>query len=236
MAGGQSPAFYMQEYRNMPIALETVAIRPDWIKYDDTIRRRWDLYCVTGVDYAAGDKEVNDWTAIVTVGVGLVGNNRGKIFVVDCERGHWPPSDAAKGVLAQYTKWGSSELRVETMGVGAGLYAEIEKEAQRRCVFVEGLKKVNPKKVKVRGEWVKADKTTRAQSVSPLFQEGRVHFRTVDKPLVDELLLIPHGDHDDMADACVLCLMSIKDGYMKRMNNRPMIKTSTEHVSEVAGY
>jgi predicted phage terminase large subunit-like protein len=60
------------------------------------------------------------------------------------------------------------------------------------------------------------DKVTRAYTASPLIEAGCIYLpkeRDWAKDLLDELVLFPHGAHDDQVDAMVMAIHYVKDSW-----------------------
>lgn len=217
---------FSQEYLNLPLPSENPAIRPDWIQYVDSMPERFDLQCVTAVDPAFSEKTESDYSAVVTIGVQIDGANKGKVYVVDRERGHWSPSDTCRTAIGQAVRWKSDILVME--GV-AGAVAMIDLLAtmkrQRNVNFTTKL--VKPTRL--------LDKVSRAQSVAHLFESGRVYFKKTQRDIVEELLLLPNGKNDDMADAVVWALREANNTYIRPMHKKQYRSKIDDSVG-IAGY
>lgn len=228
---------FSQEYLNLPLPSDNPTIRPEWIQYSDDIPQRGDMVCITALDPAFSEKRANDYTAVVTIGVVYSGARKGKIYVCERERGHLSPQDSARMFLDQCDRWKSQTCVYEGYGAGgSSIRFDIERETQRRNRHY-ALKKHAEKKVLNGGKWVVADKIARAASIASLFENGYVYFQKDQRDLIHELLLLPNGKNDDMADALVHALMELKNGYLRNRDNRPKQSgKSLEHVDAVAGY
>lgn len=80
------------------------------------------------------------------------------------------------------------------------------------------------------------DKVSRAQSVATLFELGRVHFKKQFRDIAQELLLLPNGKHDDMADALVWALRELNQSYIKPMNRVRRTAAVPSYVDSMTGY
>lgn len=201
---------FSQEYLNQPLTSENPTIRPEWIQYCDTwpMKPR-EMYVVTAIDTASGEKKSNDYTAIATVGVVPHGDRKGDIFPIAIERGHWSLEDKTRKLFNHLEKYGSDRAIIE-INFDPSFIEIIKKEAQRRRIFHTVIVPVRAKP--------REDKLVRLESVSALFQNGRIWFKREHQEAVTEILLMPHGSHDDMADAVVYALRDLKRGYLKRQS------------------
>jgi len=97
-----------------------------------------------------------------------------------------------------YDKFKASAILVETVAYQEALAQEIRRycdENHRNITMLE----IKPDK----------DKERRAHAVAPTVERGDVFVDETDaqsQRMVDELCLMPTGDHDDLADAFVMCL------------------------------
>jgi predicted phage terminase large subunit-like protein len=218
---------FSQEMLNLPLSSENPAIRAEWIQYTDSVPDRFDLECVTACDPAFSEKTESDFSAIVTVGACTSGANRGKIYVVDRERGHWSPSDTCKTMVAQATRWKSDVGVMEGVAGAVAMIDLLAHEKRRRNVNFT-TKLVKPSRLK--------DKVSRAQMVAHLFEKGRVYFKKSQRDIVTELLLLPNGEHDDMADALIWALIEVNNAIIKPMNRPKRVAKAPDYVDADTGY
>lgn len=201
---------YTQEILNNPIASENPTIRPEWIQYYTAppMRPR-EMYVVTAIDTASGEKKVNDYTAIATIGILPHGDSRGDLYVLAIERGRWSMDEKKRKFFNHIERYGSDRGIVE-INFDPSFMTILKDEARRRRVFNTVLVPVKAKP--------REDKLVRLESVSNLFQNGRLFFLREHRDAINEILLMPNGTHDDMADAIVWGLRDLKRGYMRRMS------------------
>lgn len=218
---------FSQEYLNQPLTSENPTVRPEWIQYTDDVPDRFDLDCITACDPAFSEKLESDYSAIVTVGVCTDGRNRGKVYVVDRERGHWSPTDTCRTMVAQATRWKSSVGVMEGVAGAAAMIDLLGNEKRRRNVNFT-TKLVKPSRAK--------DKVARAHMVAHLFENGRVYFKKQHRDIVTELLLLPHGTNDDMADALIWALIEANNTIIKPMGRPKRTTKAPDYVDADTGY
>jgi len=104
----------------------------------------------------------------------------------------------------EYTWWRPDMVLVEAKASGIPLTSELRKIGIPVVNFTPS-----------RGN----DKHVRVNSVSPLFESGKVwapmheHFA---QEVVEECAAFPHGDHDDYVDSMTQALMRIRQGGLIR--------------------
>lgn len=227
---------FSQEYLNQPLTSENPTIRVEWIQYTEKIPHRRDMYCVTAVDFAHTEKKQNDFTAVVTVGVVTAGDDKGKMYVCEKTRGHWSPQDACRAFLDQADAWKSAACVWEAYGPAVSMKYDVDRVAAQRNRHYN-LKKYAEKKVHTVKGWVTADKVTRAASVASMFENGYIYFQKAHRDVVAELLLLPNGAHDDMADALIHALMEIqRQGYTSGKTRTKGKKADMSYVNATVGY
>jgi len=205
-------ALFYREYLNIPMATETQAIRPEWIKWVDKVpHNHRDMYKIMCMDPAFSVKRKADYSALVVIGIVTFGPDKGDIFVLHRDRGHWSTDDKANVFMNNLERWQPDDYAVESVAEGADFFWVLAEKARTRNKYCMP-QKLRPKP--------KEDKLSRAQSVADLFEHGRVHILASMRDMVEELLLLPDGDHDDMADALVWCLKLAKRGWLAK-NKRP---------------
>jgi len=165
-----------------------------------------------------------DYTAIVTWGASF-GKN-GPIYCLEAKRGHWSLRDTVRELFLTHEKWKQSRTIIETVAYQQALADEVFAEQQSR--------RTNICPVEVKPD---RDKERRAHSVTALCQAGRVHLDLSDpgqQRFLDEMILFPTGDHDDLVDAGVMGLMDIRDwGGRASKHDGPIIVRSTRGVEKV---
>lgn len=202
---------FSQEYLNLPMPSENPTIRPEWIQYYTSLPiKPREMFVVTAIDTASGEKQINDYTAIASIGIVPHGDRRGDVFVLSVERGHWSLDEKKRKFFNHLERYGSDRGIVE-INFDPSFMRILADEAKRRRVFNTVLVPVKAKP--------KEDKLVRLESVSTLFQNGHLWFLNEQQAAIREILLMPNGKNDDMADAVVWALRDLKNGYMRRMQS-----------------
>lgn len=150
-----------------------------------------ELNFYTAWDLAIGEKEQNDYSVGITVGV----DKHDRTFVVDIQRGHWGPLELTDRILQVYKTWRSSITGIERGHIEMTLRPFLEKRIREERLTSFYIEELNPGK---------RDKIARARSIQGRMQQGLVHFRkhcNATAQLVAEMMRFPNGVHDDGVDA-----------------------------------
>lgn len=145
----------------------------------------------TAWDLAIGQKETNDRTVGITVGV----DAKLDIWVVDIRIGRWGSMEIVDRILDTYQAWRSTVTGIEKGQIEMSIRPILNERMRERklsSMFVEDLRTG------------RQDKVARSRPIIARMQQGRVFFPS-EHPLVmeviNELLRFPNGVHDDCADA-----------------------------------
>jgi predicted phage terminase large subunit-like protein len=180
---------FLALYQQTPTSEEGSTFRREWLDGRYAEVPRAGLRIVAGVDSSFGKGVASDFSAIVTVGA----DDR-FLYVLDAARGRWEFSDLLAAIRREAAEWTPAAVLVEDSASGQSAVQELRRSTQLPLVPVRPL----------------GSKVARAESVSPLFEAGRVLFPAQALPwrdeLVEELAAFPTGRHDDMTDALVYAL------------------------------
>ena len=189
------PMDWQALYQQRPTAMEGAFFkRGDFRYYNAAERPPLDeLSIYTAWDCAIGQRETNDNTVGVTVGV----DRQDRLWVLDLVFGHWSGLEICDRMIDSWMTWRSQRVGIERGHIMMALGPLLEKRIKERNAWGfpydrEGLKPG------------KADKQTRAQPIQGRVQQGMVLFpRDVSwlGAFESELLSFPNGVHDDMVDA-----------------------------------
>jgi predicted phage terminase large subunit-like protein len=174
-------------YQGVPKSDEGQIIRPGWIK--TVAPEDCPDFDVTwlAVDCAFSEKEMADETAIAVCSI--FKDDPQNVYVREIITGRWAFPDMIEAVKHLYSFYKARVLCIEKAASGQSLIQVLRREAK---IPIEEFKPLK-------------SKTTRLQAVSPLYEQGRVHF--VDGPwregFIKELTQFPYVAHDDRTDSMV---------------------------------
>jgi len=145
----------------------------------------------TAWDLAVGQKQMNDWSVGITVGIDRVDN----IYVIDVQRGRWDSLALVETMLDSYQTWNPAMTGIEAGVIEMSIGPLLMKRARERHLAGFGYEPLKPGK---------NDKVARAQSIKGRMQQGRVFFRAgcdITQSVINEMLRFPAGAHDDCVDS-----------------------------------
>lgn len=145
----------------------------------------------TAWDLAVGQKELNDWSVGITIGV----DRNDDIYVVDIQRGRWDSLTLVEKMLDVYQTWRSTMTGIERGQIELSIGPLLMKRARERELAGFAYEPLRPGKM---------DKVARARPIQGRMQQGRVLFRNgcdLTQSLVNEMLRFPNGAHDDGVDS-----------------------------------
>jgi len=150
-----------------------------------------ELNFYTAWDFAIGQKEQNDFSVGITVGV----DKHDRTYVVDIQRGHWGTLELVDKVLEVYKTWRPAITGLERGHIEMTLRPFLDKRIREERLTSFYIEELNPGK---------RDKVARARSIQGRMQQGLVYFRkncNATASLVAEMMRFPNGLHDDGVDA-----------------------------------
>jgi hypothetical protein len=135
-----------------------------------------------GIDPASSTKQTADYSTIVPVAIDALSNR----FVLPYFRSHVTPLKLGEAILEYYDRYEPAKTRIESVG-----YQEMLREYVRSKKYIPGMEiKENPR----------GSKSSRLETLEPMFAQHRIFILRTMQPLVDELLMYPRGKHDDLLD------------------------------------
>jgi predicted phage terminase large subunit-like protein len=185
----------------LPILFRETITRSPWRNQVEVVKEPLNLLTFCGIDTASGTKSSNDYTVIVTLSTD--GSN---FWIRDVCRRRLEFWELIKQVIATAQIYGPRLIFIEAASSGLSLIPELKRATNLNIVGVN----------------VKGNKISRADSVTPLFQAGRIFLPESALWLdafEDELLAFPAGKTDDQVDALSLVLtecMATIEGPKKR--------------------
>lgn len=195
---------FQSEFLNEPIDESTAIFKRDWVlnnTFDlkDLPRNKGgepDIKATYGaIDPAISKRETADYTAICTVYLAT----DGFIYVIGAEESRSSLNEQVQKVCQLQELYDYDKFGVETVAYQAGLKQEIDRESRLRNLYVP-TQKITPTR----------DKVSRAQILSVYFEQGIIKIRKDLESLINQLLVFPKGEHDDLVDALVYAVTLAK--------------------------
>ena len=188
------------QYMQQPTAEEGAIIKRDWWKNWEKKDPPEIKYTIQSYDTAFLKKESADFSAITTWGVFETDDGGDNIMLLSAFKDRYEFPELRRVAHEEYMWWRPDMVLVEAKASGIPLTSELRKIGIPVVNFTPS-----------RGN----DKHVRVNSVSPLFESGKVwaplheHFA---QEVIEECAAFPHGDHDDYVDSMTQALMRIRQG------------------------
>ena len=158
-------------------------------------------HVIQSYDTAFMKKQTADYSAITTWGVFTPNEDSGQcLILLDAIKDRYEFPELRRIALEQYGYWKPETVIVEAKASGLPLTYELRKM---------GIPVINftPSKGN--------DKHTRVNSVSPLFESGRIWApKDMDfaQEVIEECAAFPYGDYDDLVDSMTQAVMRFRQG------------------------
>ena len=151
-----------------------------------------------GIDPAISKKDTAAHTAIVLAAMVTKGINRGRIYVLHADKGHWSVYQQVDELLKLVVRAGCRHVVIENVAYQAGLGEVLEHEARIRGLVVT-VDLVAPD----------ADKVRRANAWSALVEQAEVLFGPDTDKLLSAMTKVPQDPKEwDLVDAAGLVIRS----------------------------
>tara|TARA_Y100001938_G_scaffold3866_2_gene4836 strand:- start:1175 stop:2029 length:855 start_codon:yes stop_codon:yes gene_type:complete len=207
------PSKWAAQYMQRPTGEGISIIPKEWIKEWPSDDPPSCDYLIQSYDTAFLKSERADYTAITTWGVfypeGKIGDELyngqdAHIILIDCVKERLDFPELKREAMRLYEYWEPDSVIIETKASGIPLTQELRRQGIPINTF-------SPSK----GQ----DKIARLNTVSAIFQEGRVWVPDTNwgQELVDEIVDFPNGENDDCVDATTLALMRFRQGGFLRL-------------------
>lgn len=192
---------FLAEKMNEPVFGKDHIFKPEWIRYYDMYPPN--LLIVTSFDSSSSKaKDVGDYCGHTVWGKDCEND---RYYLLCQNRGRWSLYDKIKALFDQDRAWNPTYNLIEKDAYGNELSAAMEKEAQKRQVYF-------PKRLIIPDR----NKERRAESTADLWQQGRVFLpRRGAERLIDEHVMFPYGDYDDLVDSSAMALR-----FLRRQRSR----------------
>lgn len=185
------------QYQNIAVDDENAVFHKQWFhEYDPTDLRDRRLTKFTAIDPAISLKDRADFTAIVTIGVDVLG----KIYILEVKRGHYTEDQMVDELFLTNEKYHPQNICIETVAFQKTLQHYIMKEIKRQGHSLP-LNEVMPE--------TSESKEKRIRLLQPIYMRSDIyHSKSVAniEYLEDELLRFPKGKHDDIIDSLSYCV------------------------------
>jgi len=189
------------QYMQNPTSEEGALIKREWWKDWEDEELPPLQHVIQSYDTAFMKKETADFSAITTWGVFTPNEDSApELILVDALKGRFEFPELRRIALEQYGYWNPETVIVEAKASGLPLTYELRKM---------GIPVINftPSKGN--------DKHTRVNSVSPLFESGRIWApkeMEFAQDVIEECAAFPYGDHDDLVDSMTQAVMRFRQG------------------------
>ena len=203
-----SPSKWAAQYMQRPTGEGISIIPKDWFKIWEEEKPPKCDYLIQSYDTAFLKSERADYTAITTWGVwypeGKIGDemyqgNDAHLILIDCIKERFDFPELKAEALRLYEFWNPDTVIIEAKASGIPLVQELRRVGIPVNTFSPG-----------KGQ----DKIARLNSVSPIFQDGRVWVpdNRWGEELMEEVSDFPGGENDDLVDATTLALARFREG------------------------
>ena len=189
------------QYMQKPTSEEGALIKREW--WQDWEHEEMPVleHVIQSYDTAFMKKQTADFSAITTWGVFRPSeDDPPNLILVDSIKGRYEFPELRRIALEQYGYWNPETVIIESKASGLPLTYELRKM---------GIPVINftPSKGN--------DKHTRVNSVSPLFESGRIWApkeMEFAQEVIEECAAFPYGDHDDLVDSMTQAVMRFRQG------------------------
>ena len=189
------------QYMQNPTSEEGALIKREWWKPWEKEELPALQHVIQSYDTAFMKKETADFSAITTWGVFTPDEDSApQLILVDSLKGRYEFPELRRIALEQYGYWQPETVIIESKASGLPLTYELRKM---------GIPVINFSPSKGN------DKHTRVNSVSPLFESGRIWApkeMEFAQEVIEECAAFPYGDHDDLVDSMTQAVMRFRQG------------------------
>ena len=216
---------FSAEIMNNPISDETAPIKPEQIRYYDTLPDKWS--CVIIVDPAYKDDETADYKVSSVIAMDPNQNR----YLVSYIRTHNPSGEFMDGILNQYLQF---KNQLTSLGVPGGVegqfYKNLAEKAERRKLY--------PPFVIIKNVFAgKRDKTSRiVAALQPLFEAGKYYIHKAHIEAKEELLTIGKSRWDDIVDSMAGAEQVLQSVYYQMPEEEKETSEYQLHKTAIADY
>ena len=203
-----SPSKWASQYMQRPTGEGISIIPKKWFKTWEEEKPPKCDYIIQSYDTAFLKSERADYTAITTWGVfypegkikeDLYAGGEAHLILIDCIKERFDFPELKNEALRLFEYWKPDTVIIEAKASGIPLVQELRRVGIPVNTFSPG-----------KGQ----DKIARLNSVSPIFQDGRVWIpeNRWGEELMEEVTDFPNGENDDLVDATTLALARFREG------------------------
>jgi len=193
-------ANFAMQYQNDASLSQGEIFKEEWIQFYSTAPEF--KFVVQGVDLAISSKQDADYFAMVTIGI----DYNHCIFILDAYRNKLSFLGQQQVIIQKFKRFDPVTVTIESNAYQA---------AQ-----IHALRATEPT-IRVSPLNTHRDKVTRARRISSYFESKKVFFRRDMVDLIDELLRMPNGDHDDLFDALEFAISQSLIGVRRKRAVEP---------------
>ena len=146
-----------------------------------------DVYGFWDLAVGKGNKR-DDYNAVVIIGRDKL---TGVMYVLDAWSAKVPAHKALAVAEQKISEWQPRLFGVETIQMQYEFYRQLQENIMKHGLYSTRRKACNPK----------AKKEDRIQILEPLFETGYLRLKRSQRLLLEQLLVFPQGEHDDLPDA-----------------------------------
>ena len=188
------------QYLQNPTAEEGAIIKREWWNIWENDDPPQVSYIIQSYDTAYSKSERADFSAITTWGIfNPIEGESEAIILLDAQRGRWDFPELKDVAHRLYTEYDPDMVLIEQKATGTPLTHELRRMGIPVTPFTPS-----------RG----ADKFTRMNSCSPVFESGMVwrpDTQFADE-VVEECAAFPNGEYDDLADSMTQAILRFRQG------------------------
>jgi len=210
-----SPSKWAAQYMQRPTGEGISIIPKEWFKVWEKEKPPTCEYLIQSYDTAFLKTERSDFTAITTWGVfypegkldgELYTGEEAHLILIDCIKERFDFPELKNEAMRLYNYWDPDTVIIEAKASGIPLVQELRRVGIPVNSFSPG-----------KGQ----DKIARLNSVSPIFQDGRVWVpeNRWGEELIEEVSDFPAGEHDDLVDATTLALARFRQGGFLQLSS-----------------
>lgn len=184
------PRVWRALYQQAPTHDVGSYFKREWLRFYEQAPQLQDMTVYTAWDLAIGQRQHNDWTVGMAIGLCRQGN----IWVLDMVRGRWNSMDIVEEIINLYVAHKPVLNLIERGQIDMAIGPYLEKRRMERKEYGLAIKSLPVGR---------RDKAARARGIQGRFQQGKVYIPKA-KPwtdvLVNELMSFPNGRNDDCVD------------------------------------